>query len=39
MVGKKALGVTKPCTKMDMEDMAKLTGYVAAAMMSKDYMQ
>ena len=38
LAGKKILGLTKPGAKMDLEDGAKLTGYVAAGMMTKDYM-
>ena len=37
MIGKKVFGMSKPNAKMDFEDVAKLTGYVSAAMMSKDY--
>ena len=38
LLGKKAFGMAKPGTKMDVEDGLKLTGYVAAGMMTKDYM-
>ena len=38
LAGKKIFGMTRPGAKMDFEDGAKLTGYVAAAMMTKDYM-
>ena len=37
MIGKKVFGMRKPNAKMDFEDVAKLTGYVSAAMMSKDF--
>ena len=38
MLGKKAFGMTKPGAKMDVDDGVKMTVYVAAGMMTKDYM-
>ena len=38
LLGKKALGIAKPGAKMDLEDGLKMTGYVAAGMISRDYM-
>ena len=37
MAGKKIFGLTKPGAKMDVDDGLKMTGYVAAAMITKDY--
>ena len=38
LAGKKIFGLARPGAKMDFEDGIKLTGYVAAGMMTKDYM-
>ena len=37
MILKKGFGMSKPTTKMDFEDIAKLTGLVIAANITKDY--
>lgn len=34
---KKIFGITKPCSKLDMEDVAKLTGYITASILAIDY--
>ena len=35
--GKKIFGIAKPCSKLDFEDVAKLTGYITASVISIDY--
>ena len=39
MLGKNALGFTKPCGKLDTDDVLKLTGYTALSIMTVDYMK
>ena len=35
--GKKVFGISKPCSKLDFEDIAKLTGYITATQILIDY--
>ena len=35
--GKKIFGNDKPCSKLDSENVAKLTGYITASVIAIDY--
>ena len=35
--GKKIFGIDKPCSKLDFENVAKLTGYITASVIAIDY--